>query len=130
MTREKVRSIKADFDKVMVEFAKKHNLNISNGGITFNLEEMRFKIVMQDKSENAPKTKYDRGEENNIKFPDFEKGNGVVTFKVGDMVRINHKKVNPNDVFEVIKVNRTKVKVSNQNSYTVYNVEPSLLVKI
>ena len=45
-----------------------------------------------------------------------EKGEKIVRatkddFKVGDIVGITHKKVNPNDEFEVIKINSKNIKV-------------------
>jgi hypothetical protein len=49
-----------------------------------------------------------------------EKGEKIVRatkddFKVGDIVGINHKKVNPNDEFEIIKINNKNIKVKAIN---------------
>jgi len=51
---------------------------------------------------------------------------------IGATVRINHKKVNPNDQFIIEKINRKNVKVKKLNvtnplSQIYYNVSPGLL---
>ena len=50
-----------------------------------------------------------------------------LSFRVGDMVGIDHKKINPNDTFRVIKINNKNIKVQGDNGS--YTVAPSLLVK-
>ena len=49
MTRTEIKNIKADFDKMIIEFATKNKINVSTGNITFNDVEMRFKITMSSK---------------------------------------------------------------------------------
>ena len=51
------------------------------------------------------------------------------SFRVGDTVGINHKKVNPNTQFKVIKVMTKNIKVQGLNGGGLYTVTPSLLVK-
>ena len=52
-------------------------------------------------------------------------------FGVGDKVKINHKTVSPNLLFEVIKINRKNIKVvSVDNKFNSYTVSPSLIEKI
>jgi hypothetical protein len=52
-------------------------------------------------------------------------------FLVGDDVRIIHKKVSPESIFEVIKINRKNIKVKNKNNlFQTYSVSPNLLEKI
>ena len=42
-----------------------------------------------------------------------------LSFRVGDMVGIDHKKINPNDTFKVIKINSKNIKVQGDGgSYT------------
>mgnify|MGYP001483785603 FL=1 len=50
-----------------------------------------------------------------------------LSFRVGDMVGIDHKKINPNYTFRVIKINSKNIKVQGDNGS--YTVAPSLLVK-
>ncbi|MDB4378332.1 hypothetical protein N9Z41_01040 [bacterium] len=49
------------------------------------------------------------------------------SFRVGDIVGINHKKISPNENFRVIKINSKNIKV--QGDRGTYSVTPSLLVK-
>ncbi len=50
-----------------------------------------------------------------------------LSFRVGDMVGIDHKKISPNETFRVTKINSKNIKVQgDKGSYT---VAPSLLVK-
>ena len=50
-----------------------------------------------------------------------------LSFKVGDMVGIDHKKISPNETFKVTKINNKNIKVQGDNGS--YTVAPSLLVK-
>ena len=50
-----------------------------------------------------------------------------MSFSIGDMVGIDHEKINPNDTFRVIKINIKNIKV--QGSSGSYTVAPNLLVK-
>ena len=55
-------------------------------------------------------------------------------FQVGDIVGINHKKVNSNDEFEIIKINNKNIKVQAINVGDgriggLFTVTPSLLIK-
>jgi hypothetical protein len=52
-------------------------------------------------------------------------------FGVGDKVKINHKTVSPNLLFEITKINRKNIKVvCTDNKFKSYSVSPSLLEKI
>jgi len=57
------------------------------------------------------------------------------SFKVGDIVGIDHKKVNPKDTFTIIKINSKMIKVEKRNVGGTgrvgaqMRVSPSLLVK-
>ena len=56
------------------------------------------------------------------------------SFKVGDIVGIDHKKVNPKDTFTIIKINSKMIKVEKTNVGNgrvgaQMRVSPSLLVK-
>ena len=50
-----------------------------------------------------------------------------LSFKVGDIVGIDHKKISPNETFKVTKINSKNIKVQGDNGS--YTVAPSLLVK-
>lgn len=49
------------------------------------------------------------------------------SFRIGDTVGINHKKISPNENFRVIKINAKNIKV--QGDRGTYSVTPSLLIK-
>jgi hypothetical protein len=49
------------------------------------------------------------------------------SFRIGDTVSIDHKKMDPNAIFRITKINNKNIKVQgDKGSYT---VSPSLLVK-
>ena len=49
------------------------------------------------------------------------------SLRIGDTVSINHKKIDPNAIFRIIKINAKNIKVKgDRGSYT---VSPNLLVK-
>jgi len=50
-----------------------------------------------------------------------------VSFRVGDTVGIDHKKMDPNKIFRITKINNKNIKVSGDDGS--YTVSPSLLVK-
>ena len=49
------------------------------------------------------------------------------SFRIGDNVGINHKKISPNATFRITKINNKNIKV--QGDKGTYTVSPSLLVK-
>ena len=57
-----------------------------------------------------------------------------MSFSIGDIVGIDHKKIDPNQNFRVIKINNKNIKVQasdvgNGRVGGIYTVSPSLLVK-
>ena len=50
-----------------------------------------------------------------------------LSFRIGDMVGIDHKKISPNETFRVTKINSKNIKVQGDRGS--YSVAPSLLVK-
>ena len=51
-------------------------------------------------------------------------------FRVGDIVSINHKKMDPSKTFRIIKINNKNIKVvSTSDRFDIYTVSPSLLIK-
>ena len=56
------------------------------------------------------------------------------SFRVGDTVGINHRKVDPNQIFRIIKINSKNIKVQASNVDKgrvggMFTVSPSLLIK-
>jgi hypothetical protein len=52
------------------------------------------------------------------------------SFRVGDIVGINHRKMDPSKTFRITKINNKNIKVvASDNLMDQYTVSPSLLVK-
>ena len=52
------------------------------------------------------------------------------SFKVGDIVGINHKKIDSSENFRITKINNKNIKVvSSSDPFQVYTVSPGLLIK-
>ena len=52
------------------------------------------------------------------------------TFRVGDIVGIDHKKINSSENFRITKINNKNIKVvSSSDRFKEYTVSPGLLVK-
>ena len=51
----------------------------------------------------------------------------VDKLRVGSIVKINHKKINPLDKFQVTKINRKNIKVQKVDSLDSFIVAPSFL---
>lgn len=57
----------------------------------------------------------------------FQRDNVFEQLRVGSIVKINHKKINPTTQFRVTKINRKNIKVQQLNSTNIYTVGASLL---
>ena len=52
------------------------------------------------------------------------------SFRIGDIVGIDHKKINPTDNFRITKINNKNIKVvSSSDRFKEYTVSPGLLIK-
>ena len=51
------------------------------------------------------------------------------TFRIGDIVGIDHKKISPSENFRIYKINNKNIKVQSSRDNSQYTVSPSLLVK-
>ena len=52
------------------------------------------------------------------------------TFRIGDIVGIDHKKISPSENFRITKINNKNIKVvSSSDRFREYTVSPGLLVK-
>ena len=114
MTKQEVKSFRGDFKKAVAQLEAQYGVNISLGTIRFDENGLRAKMEAVKGNVVDVSTKAD--------------------FQVGDIVGINHKKVNSNDEFEIIKINNKNIKVKAINVGDgriggMINVTPSLLVK-
>ena len=114
MTKQEATQFRQDFQSTVANLEKQYGVNISLGPIGFDENGLSAKMKAEKGEQIIRSTKND--------------------FMVGDIVSINHKKVNPNDEFEVIKINATNIKVQKINVGdgrvgALMNVSPGLLVK-
>ena len=114
LNTHKVQEFRSDFAKAIAQLEKDHGVTISLGTIRFDANELRAKMTAKVGGVTQISSRSD--------------------FKVGDTVSINHKKVDPNDQFRIIKINSKNIKVEKLNVGegrvgAIINVSPSLLVK-
>ena len=107
LTKAEVQRFRVDFEKAVDQLERDFGVTISLGTIRFDANELRAIITAKVGRAPVRASKDD--------------------FQVGDMVGINHKKVNPNDEFRILKINNKSVKV--QGDYGMLRVSPSLLIK-
>ena len=112
--RQNVKEFRGDFEKAVAQLEKDYGVTISLGTIRFDAQELRAKMTAKVGDAPVKASKDD--------------------FQVGDIVGINHKKVNSNDEFKIIKINNKNIKVQAINVGDgriggLINVTPSLLVK-
>ena len=104
-----VQQFRRDFGDIVKELEKKYGVRIDLGNIRFNNYELRSKLTA---------TKSNDGKR-------YE----VSDFRVGDVVFIDHKKIDPITTFEILKINKKNVKVRNRDNNELFNVSPSFLRK-
>ena len=51
------------------------------------------------------------------------------TFRIGDIVGIDHKKISSSENFRIYKINNKNIKVQSLRDNSEYTVSPGLLVK-
>ena len=91
MTKQEVKNFRGDFQNAVAQLEKQYGVNINLGTISFNNEELRAKMTAR------------KGE----KIQKLSKND----FNVGDIVSINHKKINSNLKFKIVKINNKNIKV-------------------
>ena len=109
MTKQEVQNFRGDFQNAVAQLEKQYGVNISLGTISYNSEELRVKMTAR------------KGE----KIQKLSKND----FNVGDIVSINHKKINSNLKFKIVKINNKNIKVKEIEGFNSYSVSPSLLVR-
>ena len=114
MTKVEVQKFRGDFQTAVAQLEEQYGVNISLGTIRFDVNGLSAKMKAEKGEKIVRATKDD--------------------FKVGDIVGINHKKVNSNDEFEIVKINNKNIKVKAINVGAgmiggMINVSPGLLFK-
>jgi len=115
MTKQEVKSFRGDFQKAVAQLEAQYGVRISLGTIRFDDNGLRAKMEAV------------KGDAVEV----FDKDD----FVVGETVKINHKKVDSNDQFRIVKINSKnvvveKINVGDGRIAGTIRVSPSLLVKI
>ena len=108
LDKKGLQQFRNDFDKAVEKLEKQYGMTIDLGNIRFNGTELRSKLTA---TVGTPREKHDINE-----------------FKEGDYVGIDHKRIEKNASFKIIKVNRVRVLVEGRNGDR-FNVQPQLLIK-
>ena len=113
LNKQKVKGFRSDFEKAVAQLEKDYGVTISLGTIRFDSQELRAKMTAKVGDVPVRASKDD--------------------FQIGDVVGINHKKVNPNDEFRIYKINSKNIGVEkiigDGRIGAQMRVSPSLLVK-
>ena len=114
MTKQEVKTFRGDFQKAVAQLEEQYGVNISLGTIRFDVNGLSAKMKAEKGEKIIRATRAD--------------------FTIGDIVGINHKKVNPNQEFEIIKINSKNIKVKAINVGVgqvggLFTVTPGLLIK-
>ena len=106
-----VGQFRNDFQNAVAELEKKYKVNISLGTLTYDGGEVRGKMTAR------------KGDKKLVKAT-------INEFKIGDIVTIDHKTVDPKKQYSIVKINKKSIKVVNLNNrFNVVKVSPGLLVK-
>jgi len=113
LNKQKVQGFRGDFAKAVAQLEKDYGVTISLGTIRFDAQELRAKMTAKVGDAPVKASKED--------------------FQIGDVVGINHKKVNPKDQFRIYKINSKNIGVEmiagSGRIGAQMRVSPSLLVK-
>ena len=107
-----VGQFRVDFQNAIAGLEAKYGVNISLGILTYDEGEVRGKMTAR------------KGDKKLVKAT-------INEFKIGDIVTIDHKTVDPKRQYRVIKINKKSMKVINlNNKFNIVKVSPGLLVKV
>ena len=109
MTKQEVKNFRGDFQNAVAQLEKQYGVNINLGTISFNDYEMRAKMIARKGEKVEVLSKND--------------------FNVGDIVSINHRKMDINTKFKITKINSKNIKVEEVDGFGSFTVSPSLLIK-
>ena len=110
MTKQEVKNFRGDFQNAVAQLEKQYGVNINLGTISYNSEELRAKMTAKKGERIETLSKDD--------------------FRIGDRVSINHRKMDPNKQFRIVKINNKNIKVQSVDTdLSNYTVSPSLLIK-
>jgi hypothetical protein len=110
LNKQKVTEFRGDFATAVAKLEKQYGVNIALGTISFSANELRAKMTATVGDATPSMSRND--------------------FNVGDIVSINHKKVDSKRRFKIDKINAKNIKVSEVEGYAMMTVSPGLLIKV
>lgn len=110
LNKQKVTEFRGDFATAVAKLEKQYGVNIALGTISFSANELRAKMTATVGDATPSMSRND--------------------FNVGDIVSINHKKVDSKRRFNIDKINAKNIKVSEVEGYAMMTVSPGLLIKV
>tara|TARA_A100001201_G_scaffold67384_1_gene62636 strand:+ start:2388 stop:2723 length:336 start_codon:yes stop_codon:yes gene_type:complete len=109
LNTQTVKNFRDDFQTAIFGLEKQYGVQISLGTIRFDKDHLRTKMTARV---GEPGQRIKKEE-----------------FKVGDIVNIIHKKMDPTREFRVIKIMQKNIKVESMSGIEQLRVSPSLLKK-
>ena len=110
LNKQKVTEFRDDFATAVAKLEKQYGVNIALGTISFSANELRAKMTATVGDATPSMSRND--------------------FNIGDIVSINHKKVDSKRRFKIDKINAKNIKVSEVEGYAMMTVSPGLLIKV
>ena len=106
-----IKDFRVDFSKAVKELEAKYGVNISLGGITYESGNFRGKMTVTngEKVERVVKKSS--------------------SFGIGDLVKINHKKVSSTLTWKVIKINKLTSRLQSSKTGNFVKCSNSFLLK-
>lgn len=108
MTKQEVKMFRGDFQKAVKQLEKQYGVNISLGTIRYDGEGLRATM------------KAEKGKKRKLAVR--------ADFTIGDKVKIMHRKADPTQEYEIVKIMHTNIKVKDEFGGLI-KVSPSLLKK-
>ena len=107
--KQQVIQFRKDFQEAIQNLEKKYGCNISLGTLRYDSNEVRGKMTA-------------------VKGKTLAEKISEIRFKVGETVKVNHKKVDPESRFTILKINKKSIRIQNKNNvFHTIKLSPSLL---
>ena len=107
--KQQVIQFRKDFQEAIKGLEEKYGCHISLGTLRYDSNEVRGKMTAQKGKTLAEKK-------------------SEIRFRVGETVKVNHKKVDSESRFTIIKVNKKSIRIQNKNNvFHTIKLSPSLL---
>ena len=104
-----VQLFRKDFQEAIMGLEEKYGCHISLGTLRYDSNEVRGKMTA-------------------VKGKTLAEKKSEIRFKVGETVKVNHKKVDPESRFTILKINKKSIRIQNKNNvFHTIKLSPSLL---